>query len=179
METEKHPNPTWKLLVEKEGYPQGNFPIGYSATLWVTFWSALFPKKGMWYQDCFIKTWGTDYQKKMWQLVAQAIPAEQPVLCHREAKLWRWERPGVPRVTTENKLFEMAQWEEVLKKIPNSNNNNKNVMRRKRQKKTKQLPTVFLIKMLSTVVAIAKHNNRAWTCKFRNIQCIVRHDWTN
>lgn len=134
-------------------------------------------------KGCDIKTAssrrGTDYQKKMWQLVAQAIPAEQPVLCHREAKLWRWERPGVPRVTTENKLFEMAQWEEVLKKIPNSNNNNKNVMRRKRQKKTKQLPTVFLIKMSSTVVAIAKHNNRAWTCKFRNIQCIVRHDWTN
>lgn len=58
-------------------------------------------------------------------------------------------------------------------------NKPKNVMHRKRQKKTKQLSPVFLIKMLSAVVAIAKHDNRAWTCKFRNIQSVVRHDWTN
>lgn len=26
--------------------------------------------------------------QKMWQLVAQAVPAELPGLCHHEAKLW-------------------------------------------------------------------------------------------
>lgn len=29
---------------------------------------------------------------------------------------WYWERVGVPRVTAEHRLCEMAQWEEVLKK---------------------------------------------------------------
>jgi len=36
-------------------------------------------------------------------------------------------------------------------------------MQRKRQKKSKQLSTVFLIRMSSAVVAIAKYNNKTRT----------------
>lgn len=40
-------------------------------------------------------------------------------MCHHEAKLWHADTEkvvGVPRVTAEHRLCEMAQWEEVLKK---------------------------------------------------------------
>lgn len=88
----------------------------------------------LWYQDCFTKTWDPDYQKKTWQLVAQAVPAEQPVLCHHEAMLWHWERPGVPRVTTENKFWEIAQWEEVLTKNPKQQHKQKCYVQKETEK---------------------------------------------
>lgn len=162
-------------------FPTGEFPYQLfqplSQSLWVAFWSAQFPK-GVWYQDCFTKAWGPDYHRKcgswlhrLFQQSSLVCVTTKPS-CGTEKGQEFWGSP---------QKISFVKWhsgKRFKKKIPNNNNNN-NVMCRKRQKKTKLVSTAFLIKMLSAVVAIAKHNNRAWTHKFRNTQNIVRHDWTN
>lgn len=180
------PDTTWKLLDEQECYPQGKFPISYSNHCpslykWRFGLSVPFPKKGMWYQDFFIKALNTGHQKKMWQLVAHAFPAEPPVLCHHEAKLWHADTEKERESWGSQQDIGFVKWDsgKKFKKNPKHHHWQQNLMQRKRQKKTKELSTVFLIKTSSAVVAMAKHNNRTRTHEFRNIWCFVRADWTN
>lgn len=153
----------------------GAFPYVFFMLLSWAFWSVCKVPLELWYENIFTKILSTGYQKKMWQLVAHVFPTEQPVLCHHEAKLWHTDTKKEWESQESQKNIVFVKWHSGKKLFIY-------LFGKKyfRHTRTKELSIVFLIKMSSAVVAIAKHNNKNNKMrihKFKNIWIVLCQRW--